>query len=229
MEIDFLFEKVKKLKYPEFMIQVCDEINGRAFFPVGKGTFNCDHLISNKKIMVLGQDFDCEKNYLPMKENIKTNATWRNLLKFLDEAGIDREDCFFTNSIMGIRRGSKGTGKSPAFKDKLFIGECRELLRDQIKLQSPKLILVLGKYVAEFISGLSAYLDCWKHIQNFAFVDQEGNQVRTIELPDSNKCSLVLLTHPSYRYANVGKRRYADFIGQDAELNMVRDALFASA
>jgi hypothetical protein len=41
--------------------------------------------------------------------------------------------------------------------------------------------------------------------------------------------AVVVLTHPSLYYANVGRRRYLHFVGADAEAAMVRDAISGTA
>jgi len=64
IEIQQLFSRTETLSYPHTMIKVVGNIEGRAFFPGGKGTFENDENISNKSVMILGQDFDCETNYL---------------------------------------------------------------------------------------------------------------------------------------------------------------------
>ena len=134
-----------------------DEI--KLFFPGGKGTFGNGNIISDKDIMILGQDFDCEKNLKISKENgkedIVKNPTWRNLIKVLNELEISVDNCFFTNAIMGVREGDKGTGKSPAFKHSEFICACQKFFLYQLDIQKPKAIFVLGKFTAEFLASTS--------------------------------------------------------------------------
>ena len=56
-EIEYLFDELKQYqKYPT-MEMVTGEIKGHSFFPAGKGTFDNSETISNKKIMILGQDW----------------------------------------------------------------------------------------------------------------------------------------------------------------------------
>ena len=140
------------------------EITGVAFFPGGKGTFNNENIISDKKIMILGQDFDCKDNFEVSKNNgkedIRKNPTWRNLLILLGEAGISNNDCFFTNAILGVRKGNKGTGKSPAFKSPEFIAGCQQFFLHQIEVQKPEAIFVLGKFTAKFLANMSERLNC---------------------------------------------------------------------
>ena len=203
-DIEKLFLRISHLAYPHTMQQVDGSISETAFFPGGTGVFGGENNLSTKHIMVLGQDFDCEANYKKSldngRENITQNATWRNLLVLFKQVGIDPIDCFFTNAIMGIRKGDKGTGKSPAFKDKVFIKECQELFLYQMEIQKPKIILVLGKHVAEFLAPTAKQLADWQSIKNFAGVDEAGSQVKENVVFDNGLiASLVLLTHPSFR------------------------------
>ncbi|MES2776813.1 MAG: hypothetical protein V4722_21725 [Bacteroidota bacterium] len=64
-DIERLFIEAAKISYPVDgkMVKVDNTISGLAFFPAGKGTFENDDILSNKSIMILGQDFDCKTNY----------------------------------------------------------------------------------------------------------------------------------------------------------------------
>jgi len=97
-EIKLLFERLDNFAYPDNMKLVKGEIVGEAFFPGGRGLINTnDNTISDKKIMILGQDFDCETNFEISKENgkedIVKNPTWRNLTKVLNELEISLDNC----------------------------------------------------------------------------------------------------------------------------------------
>ncbi len=230
-EIELLFNKIDKYPYPETMLKVCGEIKGRAFFPGGKGTFDNSNNISDKRIMILGQDFDCEKNFnislVNGEEDIKKNPTWRNLLEFLNkELKISSKDCFFTNAILGIRKGDKSTGKSPAFKNKVFIKNCQEFFMYQLEIQKPMAIFVLGKYVAEFLSAISAELKSWSKIKNFKTIDKQNNQIKkNVVFNKDVRTNLVLLLHPSFRKVNLRYRSYLDFYRQQAEVEMAKAIL----
>ena len=72
------------------------EMKRTAFFPGGRGLFDQDDSISNRKIMVLGQDFDCEANFhksIQQEEgDITKNPTWRNIFKLFDDVRINKLD-----------------------------------------------------------------------------------------------------------------------------------------
>ena len=160
-------------------------------------------------IMVLGQDWGNEKGLekaIKEKEGDEIkNPTWRNLFAFLDELDIKRNECFYTNAIMGVRKGDKKPiGKSPAFKDKKFIKECQDFFLYQIELQKPKSIFVLGLRVAEFLSETSDKLEDWKNIKNFKSIDKLqdgsiGSIKKNIKFKNGIVSNLVLLLHPSFR------------------------------
>jgi len=236
-DIENLFSRLSTLSYPHTMKEIKGNIKGRAFFPAGKGTFDNGDSLSNTSIMVLGQDFDSEKNYKISlekgQEDINKNPTWRNLCLFLTAIGKSPEDCFFTNAIMGIRKSDVSTGKSPAFKDQKFIQDCQKFFLYQIEIQKPKVIFVLGKYVAEFLAFstegfalTSMNLSSWKNIKNFATLDEKGNQIKKdIIFNNGIKSSLVILTHPSFRPSNIHRRSFNDYAGHEAEINMVQEIL----
>lgn len=202
-----------------------------AFFPGGTGIMEDTNCVSNKRIMVLGQDFGSEAGFERSKKedsdkDILKNPTWRNILHLLDEVNINPKDCFFTNIILGIRKSCKATGKSPAFRDKDFIEDCRKYFLFQLDIQKPKAIFVLGKYVAQFLSTTSDKLIDWKHIDNYSKFDSSGQLVmRDVTFYNNHRCNLVVLTHPSLRPVNIRKRKYKGQIGHEAEIQMIADVL----
>lgn len=228
-DIDMLFEELRQLAYPDTMKMVQGEIPGIAFFPGGKGTYKNDNTLFDKDFMILGQDFQCEQYFNDTlkagKEDIIGNPTWRNILPFIEAVNIKPDQCFFTNAIPGIRKGNTGTGKSPAFKDKDFLEQCRMLFQFQLKMQRPKIILALGLSVAEFLSKTANELSCWGNIKNFSEVDKEKKQVISATFDNNIKSEVVLLTHPSYRPVNVRRRSYNGFIGNRAEVELVKDTI----
>lgn len=129
---------------------------------------------------------------------------------------------------MGVRRGNKGTGKSPAFKHSEFISDCQKIFLYQLGIQKPKAIFVLGKFTAEFLASTSQdeKLKCWTRIENFKKIDQQGFQVKKDIMFNNNiKSNLVLLTHPSFRPVNVGRRTFDGENGHEAEIKMIRAIL----
>lgn len=221
-----LIRSLNSLPYPPTMAPI-QGIPGVAFFPGGRGLWkDKDTDISGKKYMVLGQDFDTlttfEKAKAEGSEDVLKNATWRNLLTFLEQCGIAPEQCFFTNAIMGARLAGSNSGRSPAFKDKAFIEACRAFFLLQLEAQKPDVVLVLGKEPARFLSPLSSDLGFWKTDQSFAKIDAAEEQVKKdVTFENGVTAHLVLLTHPSFRPVNVHRRRYGEAEGHKAEVAMV--------
>lgn len=229
-ELEVLFENINDnvAIFPKSMKPIAGEIKGIGFFPGGKGTFNNDDTIWDKEVMVLGQDFDTYENYNIAKENgqedIEKNPTWRNILEYLKSVDVSPSNCFFTNAILGCRTEGSSTGKSPAFKETEFLRYCRSFLLRQLDMQQPKIIFVLGKHVAEFLSATSEDLACWKKIKNFASVDAAGKQIIKARFNNNVESTVVLLTHPSFRPSNVHRRSYLNYVGKEAEEHMGKHA-----
>lgn len=225
-----LFDALDDLTYPKTMKKVKGEISGLAFFPGGKGTFDNIDNLTNKSIMIIGQDFDSEKNYTLSlksgKEDINKNPTWRNLIALLEEVNVSPDLCFFTNAIMGIRKGHKGTGKSPAFNDTNFIKKCQDFFLLQLIVQKPEKILVLGKQAASVLSKTAKKLETWENIPNYKILDTNNNQIKKdVVFNNGFKSDLVILTHPSFRPQNIHRRTYKSFSGHLAEINMIKTLL----
>jgi uracil-DNA glycosylase len=235
-DIKKLLGRIDAIKYPADMKMIRGEVRNRAFFPGGKGTYDeNDDTLSNKDIMILGQDFGTESSFEKVRKqkfgDKKTDATWRNLLAFLEEVGIHPSRCFYTNAIMGVRRTGKIIGKAPAFKDKGFIKQCHEFFLYQLEIQQPKIILVLGKQVAQFISPLFDEKNDygWERIHNYKTIDTDRKAVISkATFKNKRESTLVLLTHPSLRHVTARHRHYEGVkgvIGTKAENGMVLAAL----
>jgi len=87
MNLDELFNASKQLDYDHSngMVKV-GEMKGPGFFPGCTGTIDSIKDISGLRCIVLGQDFDTEANHKeinPVKGEIETNSTWRNLRTLL--------------------------------------------------------------------------------------------------------------------------------------------------
>jgi hypothetical protein len=229
-EIQQLFEMVRdSRKYPDSIVPIAGEIKKKAFFPGGSGIFDESAKISNKKIMVLGQDFDTYQNFLESlnseKENIETNKTWIVLLKLLESCKIDPHDCFFTNVIPGARINGSNKGKSPAFKEKDFLDFCNEVFLAQLNIQKPQVILILGLHVARFLADQTKWYPKSK-LKNFGEADRAGlSVVRDVKISDERRTTLILLVHPSLRSANLRHRKLNQQSGADPEPELITNEL----
>lgn len=230
-ETDVLKNELDKIaSYPEiFFEKINCEISGVGFFPGARGLWDDnDKTISNKRVMVLGHDFGGKKDFDRSCRNGKENlsgATWKNLLEMLKEFGIEKEKCFFTNAVMGVRRdGISAIRKSPVYDCPHFLFDCQKFLLTQIRIQMPKLILVLGKNTWKFLGGISPELKVLSEIKSFKKIDESGwssfSKISFSEI-ESYTTQLAIVTHPSYRKLNVKHRNYQNENGIRAEMKMI--------
>jgi hypothetical protein len=223
--------------YPAGVVAVPEPISGVAFFPGGFGLYRQDIAGSLPpmpigKVMVLGHDFHSEAGYresVLRTREAASQPTWRNLLRVLDEVGIARSDCFFTNVYMGLREGEATTGRCPGAGDQPFVAFCKQFLVEQLCALRPSLIITLGINVPPFVGDVIKGLAPWTEGRGLRFLDSVGPVRREVVLPVTphTTANVVALTHPSLRHASIRHRRYAARRGHEAEILMLRDALEA--
>lgn len=234
--VDLLFRKLPDVEpYPTGTLRVPERIPGLAFFPGGDGLWPRG---PNKTrppmpvggVMVLGHDFHSESGYkrsLAAGEESLSSPTWRQLLPILGRAGIDRQQCFFTNAYMGLREGTKATGPFRGARDSSFVDRCRRFLDVQLGVQRPRLIMTLGAYVPAMLAPLSPDLGKWVDTTTLTTLDELGCAVvAAARFPGAGELSatVVALTHPSQRRLNVHRRRYGGAESEDAEALMLENA-----
>lgn len=222
--------------YPPNTLPIDDVIAGTAFFPGGHGLWAEEGATTlspwpENGVMIVGQDFDCEPSYRESAkrgEEILTAGTWRQLLLVLCQARIPNTRCFFTNFFMGVRKGNKNTGPHPDAGNQDYVNWCQGFLIDQIAAQRPHAILILGIIVPRRIASLSPDLAIWCRCNTFAQLDSASPLVRAarFRLPDCmHTANVAVLTHPCFRPANVHRRTYAGFTGDEAEHRLIADAI----
>ena len=239
--IEYLFNERKGVAPDRYenVIPVPEMIRQTAFFPGGSGLWLGESgsleapanwpPMPKGKVMVLGNDFG-QKSWHEkcLRENARDwkSKTWMYLRPLLQDAGIQPEDCFFTNVYMGLRRGEESEGESPGAKDPEFVKRCQSFfLKRQIPVQEPRLILTLGSYVPWFIAPLSSRLAAWRGYKSFGDLDDLGPLKDDVCFNGSKPTTVVALVHPSRRKGNVWRRRYRGKKGEAAELAMLEDAL----
>jgi hypothetical protein len=227
-------ELVSVAPYPPGVEAVPERIGGTAFFPGGRGLWMPDLMLAPPempigKVMIVGQDFHSVRNY---KKSLALgcstrNPTWRNLVRLLKAAGIRPGDCFFTNAYMGLRSGDRSTGQFPGLRDAAFIDRCRLFFLLQLKVLRPRLIVGLGKRVAQFLGSVTPYLASWTSCNTMTQIDAVGALQRNIMFPDADGlvATLAVVTHPSILGANLTRRRYKGLVGRKAEVKLLSDAL----
>jgi hypothetical protein len=241
-QVGQLFEHLANVEpYPEGVQGITERLPGVAFFPGGMGLWKVDGPFPDEKVMILGHNFDSEAKH---GEDLKRgdcdprtrSRTWGALVPFLERVRLAPEDCFFTNFFMGVIKGNESEGRFPGASDPKFVTRCGEFLAFQLKVQRPRVVLTLGRFVPPHLAALAKLLKSkgWGSLKRFADLDKNKcplvHKVQ-FEAVDSVICSVVALLHPSHRAgANLQRRRYnklkGDALkGDAAEVAMVRDAL----
>lgn len=233
---ELLFEKVSAVEpYPPGVRPVPEQLPGLGFFPGGRGVWvsgGRSEPMPFGKVMILGQDFHSYQGYEASRKKggeSPNSPTWKHLLGLLSELALSPGDCFFTNAYMGLRDGPSATGKFIGARDKGFVQRCRSFFQQQLIMQRPRLIAALGVQVVRFLVGTSRDLESWKDATGFGYLDDNNlAKVDSVHFGTDDgeiECTVVALTHPSFRPRNVGRRRYGDAVGELAELKLFRDSL----
>ncbi len=230
--VEYLFEELDEIDYyPAGIVPVPGRLSHTSFFPGGYGlwdTWEGKELppFPVGRIMVVGQDWGTLKDFEYDEKHPGKNlngSTWRRLISFFDEAGVEMSDCFFTNFFMGLREKGSATGEHPAMYDKTFRDECGIFFLTQLETQKPRLVICLGKYVPKLLATLSDDLRDWRYLESFSAIDRSGALRRDIRFENKVSTTIISLVHPSYRHLNARHRRYKNYKGNEAELALVRE------
>jgi hypothetical protein len=232
--------------FPSGVVGLPSRLPGVGFFPGGAGLWGVqsDGALPPMPIggiMVLGHDFHSEVAFarsvahggeiqMPRgKPGYRHVPTWAALLKLLSDAHIAPEQCFFTNAYMGLRAGAGTVGRFPGARDADFVRRCQAFFLLQLHAQRPRVILALGAWVPAFLASLAEELSDWSRVRSLIALDKIGPVRHSVRFASTlPACSVVALTHPSLREANVGRRVYGGALGHAAELAMIRKAAVAS-
>lgn len=230
-----LFKKLQQLELKALgVVPVKKQIQGTSFFPGGVGLWVDRHgklpQFPIGGVMVLGHDFHSEAGYeksLKAGGESETLPTWQNLLKLLRRVPISEKQCFFTNCYMGLRQGSGTTGMFPGASDCEFKKDCQNFLLDQLAAQQPKLIITLGNHVPLFLALMSPQLCLWNSHKTFPKRDLARiSLLQRVSFTGSAAppCTVVSIIHPSLRHANIRHRTWKSTKGDEAELEILRQA-----
>lgn len=220
--------------YPPGVVCVPNRLPGLAFFPGGAGLWGAAPgralpPMPVGGVLILGHNFHCEAGFaqfLARGYESERGPTWRPLLDLLARVGIPKESCFFSNVYMGLKAGDKPTGVFPGSRDSAFVARCRAFLACQLAMMQPRLILTLGKYAPPVLTPLAPALDAaWSGALTLGEIDtRKAAVVRDVSFPEvTHRVSVVALCHPAQRPPNVARRRYRGYIGDAAEVAMLRD------
>lgn len=241
--VDYLFRRLRDLDYPDGVVPVPEMIAGTAFFPGGSGLWR--PTAGGRlpqwplgKIMVLGHNFNKEKNYRQaMRVGHELNTpTWRALLPLLDDAGIRREHCFFTNVYMGLKVAASNLGAFTG--EETFKRRCESFLDEQIAVLQPRLILALGGFVPGPLASRSPDLTAWTACpedrhgrRRFKDLDAAGPVQHGVRFGERTT-TVVALLHPYSRTPSFARnpelRRYRGLKGNNAEQRMLHEAIAVS-
>jgi uracil-DNA glycosylase len=230
--VEQLFEELATFgSYPARVVPVPARIPGFSFFPGGLGLWNAvadgaPPEFPRGGVMILGHNFYSFDGFQDQLRTGRTDdqyPTGRVLLALLDETGIDKNACFFTNFFLGLSEGSKNTGTFPGARDKEFVERCRRFLCFELKLQEPRLVLVLGAEVPRFLAPLGAALEPWR---GCTLTEIDARDLALVESVDVEgvRFTAACLTHPSHRRLNVYRRSFRGLKGEEAERELLRVA-----
>jgi len=163
--------------YPDGLVEFPFELTGRGFFPGGDGLWReqsalheaATHLYPIDGIMFVGQDFGSVTKYprpkCPWENN---NATWKFLTKRIEKSGIPGESCFFTNSLLGLRKEGSTEGQNPCISNSDYMDICREFLAYQIETIDPRLIVIFRSVPEDSYLPLLFERTCYKSNSNIS-------------------------------------------------------------
>jgi len=237
--VEILFEELSKLgPYPNKVVPLWARNLGFSFFPGGSGLWDAktgEPLpgFPRGEVMILGHNFYSVEGFRKQLFEGKTDdqyQTARNLSRILDDHGIPKEKCFFTNFFMGLSVGGENEGEFPGAEDLDFVERCRDLLRFQLELQQPRLVVVLGRHVPRLVAGTAPALEPWGVCKSLREIDErelalaERVAVEGVDAP----FVAAVLTHPC-RHVNVRHRRFRGLKGLEAETELLRVAWDAAS
>jgi hypothetical protein len=214
-ELEALIRQVRTIDHEASgMLNAPAEVRGPGFFPGAWGGPDPSRAISQRPIMVLGQDQD---NWVGFKKSMRKRTeeyspTWRNLRVLLDQAAIDLDAVFLTNFIVGFRRQGFSTGPSPALASPAYLQASAQFFLYQLSIQRPRLIITLGVQPLVLLGLVSEFV-LYRTVSLATFDDvAERGLAYTANVvfegvPDITP-TVVSICHPCYPQ-NGPKRRFA--------------------
>ncbi len=219
-----------RTRYPPDVIPVPDFLRGTAFFSAAAGLVVTDPGAPLPPfpfggVMFVGHNLDSETAFLRRLASGQSHGdperpmlTWRNLYGLLERAGVLPSECFFTNVYVGLKAGDDPTGRFPGAADAEFGAWCRSFLEEQIEIMKPRVVATLGSDSRRFLATMAPELTGWGPSRN-----PPPGVVRT-QLGGQATAAVALL-HPSGYHGSLGRRRYGEFTGLEAEAALLRAAL----
>jgi hypothetical protein len=222
-------------------------ITGTGFFPVGDGLFRekgFNPKLPLNGIMVVGQDFDNEKNYTCLVENYdseikKGNKTFSNLTKnyniFNKDTDYGRNNLmrtFFTNALLGVREGEMSNkGLNAAFKKSpIYIEKCRRAFICQLRVLKPRIIIFMGSALIKFVSSDIISKELKDRIKGQTISKLIYYKIHDFTYSNGKPVVVAFIIHPCLSTSNIWRKEYKNLAGNQfkekpAEEAMLEDAM----
>lgn len=167
MNVGRLWQQLEKLEnenrfngaaYPDGLAPFPFRLSGQGFFPGGDGLWR--HKASALStgelptggILFLASDFGTLDSYNKLSSrDYQNEPAWKNLRRRILDAGLPTNKIFFSNVYPGLRTDRRALGVYPAVHNPEFPLFSAELLRFQIEVLSPRLIVSLGPVPQIFV------------------------------------------------------------------------------
>jgi len=114
-------------------------------------------------LMVVGHNLDSRDGYERRRTSGVSHGdvvpgpamnTWLGLYRLLHQAGVGREEFFFTNVFVGLKEG-KPTGQFSAHAAPSYRRFCAEFLRHQVMVMRPCVVLILGVHACRDVASMT--------------------------------------------------------------------------
>jgi hypothetical protein len=236
---DDLFRGMRRVvrHYPEHVQEISQAfLPGTAFFPGGAGTWrdlpNAPRAnLPTDGILFVGHNFDGTESKANAKDDYDridelNSSTWLGMAALLGNLllRLDSSDCFFTNALMGMR---KGAAAGPVRGDRCYYLQCQAFLRLQIRWTKPRILVVLGpKTLTQFRAISPELRAAWGSLHTLKAIDRADAAVVDATF-DGHRCVVTIIPHPS---AWPGRKDYdifrdrAEKIGRALEMRRLIDA-----
>ena len=208
-------------------------VMSHGFFPGGNGLFSGPSAgrFPAGGTLILGSNFDLESNFVDDSDRLiiqdeRSKTTWSRLLLLLKEAGIDRDQAFFTNAWPCLHQGKSAvvTKLIPCWlSEAQLMRECVQFFKLTYKAMQPRLIVALGPGPAAFLADVwPSHLGAWK-ANTISCLDllPIGRLQQAQEQFDA-VCTAI--THPSGEHYNNAKHRKPPYQDRKGEILLLRDA-----
>jgi len=102
---------------------------------------------------------------------------------------------------------------------------------EQVEVQRPRILLVLGTKVPPLLAPISPDLRCWARFTSYGKMDEGGLSAvpRATLRGSSHAFAAGLLIHPCLSPSNVKHRRYRGLSGAEAETTLITDLVRSSS